>query len=91
MRHKSTAGATKNVLTLMISVALIGGGVTGCEKTKDAQTLIADAKQYQQKGDDKAAIIQLKNALQKNRRSAISREGTSQGLKPGDESRQGIA
>ena len=31
-----------------------------------AQTLVAEARQYQQKGDNKAAIIQLKNALQKN-------------------------
>ena len=60
----------------MISAALIGGGVgglAGCGKGKDAQTLIADAKQYQQKGDDKAAIIQLKNALQKNPDDAEAR------------------
>ncbi|MDN5836787.1 MAG: hypothetical protein L0H12_05480, partial [Nitrosospira sp.] len=69
MRNKSSAGATTNVLALTICAVLIGGalgGLAGCEKTKDTQTLIADARQYQQKGDDKAAIIQLKNALQKN-------------------------
>ena len=76
MRHKSNATTTKKVLTLMISAALIGGGVgglAGCGKGKDAQTLIADAKQYQQKGDDRAAIIQLKNALQKNPDDAEAR------------------
>lgn len=50
----------------MISATLIGGGMTACGETKDAQTLISEATDYQQKGDDKAAIIQLKNALQKN-------------------------
>ena len=60
------ATVTKKLLMLTISGALIGGGLTGCNKTEDAQTLISDAKNYQQKGDNKAAIIQLKNALQKN-------------------------
>ena len=76
MHNFSSAIATKNILTLMISAALIGGGVgglAGCGKGKDAQTLIADAKQYQQKGDDKAAIIQLKNALQENPDDAEAR------------------
>jgi len=41
--------------------------ITGCNnKFSDPQTLVAEAKQYQQKGDNNAAIIQLKNALQKD-------------------------
>ena len=66
MRNLGRVIATRNLLALMISTALIGGGMTGCGKTKDAQTLISEAADYHQKGDDKAAIIQLKNALQKN-------------------------
>lgn len=67
MRNLSGAIAIeKNLLMLIISTVLIGGGMTGCGKAKDAQALISEATQYQQKGDYKAAIIQLKNALQKN-------------------------
>jgi len=45
---------------------LFMGGMTACGKTQTSETLVTEAKQYQQKGDTKAAIIQLKNALQKN-------------------------
>jgi putative PEP-CTERM system TPR-repeat lipoprotein len=45
---------------------LIAIGLSGCGKSSDPAALIAEARQYQQKGDTKAAIIQLKNALQKN-------------------------
>ena len=54
------------------SVAMISGaialmvGLSACSKTQSSEKLIADAKQYQQKGDNKAAVIQLKNALQKD-------------------------
>ncbi|MGZ5789076.1 MAG: XrtA/PEP-CTERM system TPR-repeat protein PrsT, partial [Burkholderiaceae bacterium] len=40
-------------------------GLTGCGKSNSVEALIAEAKQYHQKGDNKAAIIQLKNALEK--------------------------
>ncbi|WP_052494041.1 XrtA/PEP-CTERM system TPR-repeat protein PrsT [Nitrosospira sp. NpAV] len=73
MRNLSVATATKNLLTLVTSIALIGAGIVGCGKTEDAQKLMSDAKQYQQKGDDKAAIIQLKNVLQKNPDDAEAR------------------
>lgn len=52
---------TGTALTLMLIVVLV---VSACGQSKDAQALVAEAKRYQQKGDDKAAIIQLKNALQ---------------------------
>jgi putative PEP-CTERM system TPR-repeat lipoprotein len=45
---------------IVLSVSL-----TGC-KDDSAEALISEAREYQQKGDKKAAIIQLKNALQKN-------------------------
>jgi putative PEP-CTERM system TPR-repeat lipoprotein len=40
--------------------------LTGCGKSQDPAALVAEAAQYQQKGDSKAATIQLKNALQKD-------------------------
>lgn len=40
--------------------------VSGCSKEADSQKLVASAKQAQDKGDLKAAVIELKNALQKN-------------------------
>ncbi len=51
---------------ILLGAALLMGGVTSCGKTQTAQALVAEAEQLQQKGDIKAAIIQLKNALQKN-------------------------
>lgn len=52
--------------TLSASVALtslmLAIGLSGCGKTESSTTLLAEAKQYQQKGDSKAALIQLKNA-----------------------------
>jgi putative PEP-CTERM system TPR-repeat lipoprotein len=62
-----------------ISVAIISGAilligsVTACSKTQTSQALVSEAMQYQQKGDNKAAIIQLKNALQKNPDDAEAR------------------
>lgn len=55
---KSTA-----ILAPVIAVILI---LSACGKPMDAQALVAEAKQYQQQGNDKAAIIQLKNALQQS-------------------------
>ncbi|HEU4374163.1 MAG TPA: XrtA/PEP-CTERM system TPR-repeat protein PrsT [Telluria sp.] len=43
-------------------VILLGGGLAGCNRTQSAQALLSDATQFQQKGDNKAALIQLKNA-----------------------------
>ncbi|HJW54170.1 MAG TPA: XrtA/PEP-CTERM system TPR-repeat protein PrsT [Burkholderiaceae bacterium] len=50
----------------MISGTLLASGLMACGKTQSAQALVAEAGEYHQKGDNKAAIIQLKNALQKN-------------------------
>ncbi|BCB26563.1 hypothetical protein SKTS_14490 [Sulfurimicrobium lacus] len=58
---------------ILFGAALFMGGLTSCGKTQTAQTLVADAEQLQQKGDLKAAIIQLKNALQKNPDDAKAR------------------
>jgi putative PEP-CTERM system TPR-repeat lipoprotein len=49
------------LFTLLLSV-----GISACSRTETTETLLADAKQYQQKGDTKAALIQLKNAVAKS-------------------------
>lgn len=49
------------LFTLLVSV-----GISACSRTETTQSLLADAKQYQQKGDNKAALIQLKNAVAKS-------------------------
>ena len=66
MHSFNTITTKKQLLTLLILVVFVGGSITACGKAKDTQTLISEAIQYQQEGDDKAAIIQLKNALQKS-------------------------
>jgi putative PEP-CTERM system TPR-repeat lipoprotein len=59
---KQTLTFTLISVAAILSVAFI----SGCGKTQSTESLLTEAKQYQQKGDNKAAIIQLKNALQKN-------------------------
>ncbi len=53
----------KGFLSVAISILMILS-LAACGETKDAETLISEAVEYQKKGDDNAAIIQLKNALQ---------------------------
>lgn len=55
---RSTACASI-VLTSLLALA-------GCSPEKSSESFLAEAKQYQQKGDYKAALIQLKNAASKN-------------------------
>ncbi|MBU1690914.1 MAG: PEP-CTERM system TPR-repeat protein PrsT [Gammaproteobacteria bacterium] len=69
-------GSNKRVnkwVMLLTIVVLIGGGTTACSKVENTQALISQAKQFQQKGDNQAAIIQLKNALQKTPDDAEAR------------------
>lgn len=61
--------ATLTILT----AALLLAGLTACGKTQTAESLISEAHQYQTKGDNKAAIIQLKNALQNSPDNAEAR------------------
>lgn len=58
----------KLITTVMVvsGMVLTISGITACNKAPTAQMLISEAKQYQQKGDTNAAVIQLKNVLQKN-------------------------
>jgi len=67
MHYSSKSPAIKTTLVnLLILATFTSLAMTGCNKPQDAQTLLADARNYQQKGDNKAAIIQLKNSLQQN-------------------------
>ena len=52
--------------TAVVSGALLLAGLAGCSRDQSTASLLAEAKQYQQKGDQKAAIIQLKNAVAKS-------------------------
>jgi putative PEP-CTERM system TPR-repeat lipoprotein len=65
--------------TKLFAVSMVSGlialnvGLPGCSKVQSAEALVSEAKEYRQKGDNKAAIIQLKNALQKNADDAQAR------------------
>lgn len=56
MSHFARRYALPTVLVIVFS---------GCQSNRTASDFIADAVQYREKADRKAAIIQLKNALQK--------------------------
>ncbi|MDB5933880.1 MAG: prsT [Massilia sp.] len=50
-----------------VALALsLGVALGGCQRASDPGALIAEARHYRQQGDIDAAVIQLKNALQKD-------------------------
>ena len=53
------------LISLIVSAACISGAMTACSDEK-AEDLLSSAKAYLAKNDEKAAVIQLKNVLQKN-------------------------
>lgn len=56
-----------NARGLMVGVLILSTFyIAACDKTPTSEKLLLEAKQYHQNGDNKAAIIQLKNALQKD-------------------------
>jgi putative PEP-CTERM system TPR-repeat lipoprotein len=55
--------------TVLVTCQLLATGLTGCNN-QSGEALLTEAKQYQQKGDDKAALIQLKNAASKSPENA---------------------
>lgn len=55
---------SRAILSTVFSAALLAACLPGCTGKPDAPRMMAEAQQYQQKGDIKAAIIQLKNVLQ---------------------------
>ena len=59
--------SNKRALCAAVASALfLAGAVSGCGKNQSSEALVAEAKQFQAKGDNKAAVIQLKNAVAKN-------------------------
>ena len=58
---------------MVSSVLLLTGSLTSCGQSDNPEQLVAEAVKYQQKGDRKAAVIQLKNALQKKPDDAEAR------------------
>lgn len=50
----------------LLSGAFLVAGLGACGKTQTTESLLSEAKQYQQKGDLKSALIQLKNAVEKS-------------------------
>ncbi len=56
----------KTYLALWSAVLVSGIGLSGCWNSQSPQDLLKEAQNYHAKGDDPAAIIQLKNALQKD-------------------------
>lgn len=58
---------------MVSSVLLLTGSLASCGRNDSPEQLVAEASKYQQKGDRKAAIIQLKNALQKKPDDAEAR------------------
>jgi putative PEP-CTERM system TPR-repeat lipoprotein len=68
----------RNVTKLKLTAALVSGvvllgGLSACGRDESTATLLAEAKQYQQKGDQKAALIQLKNAVAKSPEDGAAR------------------
>jgi putative PEP-CTERM system TPR-repeat lipoprotein len=59
--------------TAVVSGALLLAGMSACNRDQSTASLLAEAKQYQQKGDQKAALIQLKNAVAKSPEDAEAR------------------
>ncbi len=64
MYDLNTHNTKRYFFVLLTFVSVIFGGLTSCGETKDFKTLVTEAKKYQQEGNEKAAIIQLKNAIQ---------------------------
>src|SRR5690349_3877626 len=48
---------------LVTGAIIVSATLGGCNRSKPTEQLLADAKQYQQKGETKAALIELKNAV----------------------------
>ena len=51
---------------VLVSIFILTVALGGCERFKSPEDLYRDAQRLHQKGDDAAAVIQLKSALQKN-------------------------
>lgn len=64
MSRRATHSAIR--ASVVLTALMFAAGLSGCGKTDTSASLMADARQYQDKGDVKAALIQLKNAAVKS-------------------------
>jgi len=64
---------TQKRLAAAVVSSLLIMGLAGCKGEQSTESLLQDAKQYQGKGDRKAALIQLKNAVSKSPDNAEAR------------------
>jgi putative PEP-CTERM system TPR-repeat lipoprotein len=60
-------------LPAALSAALLLSCLAACSRTADTASLIAEARSHQQMGDSRAAVIQLKNALEREPNNAAAR------------------
>lgn len=63
----------KLAVAVVSGAILLSAGMAGCNRSQTAEELIAEAQQYEKKGDRKAALIQLKNAVAQNPENAEAR------------------
>ncbi len=66
MNKKAKVVQTNRLVVSGALLLIFSGLLPACTDQKNAQALISEAKAYQQKGETKAAIIQLKNALRES-------------------------
>ena len=70
---KSRQARKLKYLSWSMMLAISCGSVASCSKSESSTEYLKDAEQYHAKGDDKSAVIQLKNALQKDENNAEAR------------------
>lgn len=66
MSNKAKVAQKSRFLVSCALLLTLSGVLPACSNQKDAQALISEAKDYEKKGETKAAIIQLKNALRES-------------------------
>ena len=64
MPRRENRGAPRALV--IFGSLMLAAGLSGCIKNESSATLMAEARQYMQKGDTKAALIQMRNAASKS-------------------------
>ena len=69
----SCASSDMELPKLTLVMCLSAAVLAGCGKVRPSSDYLHEAQRYHEKGDDRAAIIQLKNALQKDENNVEAR------------------